>query len=199
MHLNRLEEFLIHNPLRPLVQNLFEARRLLRMGGRADHARVLEIGCGTGSGIDLIFSTFGATRVDAFDLDPRAVRAARRRQRRRSHEVRLWVGNTRHIPIANGSYDAVFDFGVLHHVRRWREALDEIRRVLKPGGRFYCEEILKQAITHPVMRRLLDHPQQDRFDRAGFATALVQSGFAVKATAELYHLYAWFIADKPDR
>ena len=166
------------------------------MGGRTEKARVLELGCGTGSGIDLIFSAFGAGEVDAFDLNPMVVRQALRRLRHEARPVRLWAGNVSQIPVADGRYDAVFGFGVLHHVRRWRDALDEIRRVLRPGGRFYCEEITKYFITHPLMNRILHHPQQDRFNRAEFTQALQQSGFVVRSTAERFNLYAWFIADK---
>jgi uncharacterized protein with von Willebrand factor type A (vWA) domain len=48
-----------------------------------------------------------------------------------------------------------------------------------------------------LFRRLLDHPQQDRFTRAQFAEALEQNGFTVTASGELMQLFAWFIADKP--
>ncbi len=197
MRLNFIEHILMNNPLRPWVQDLLEVRHLLKMGGPAQNQHVLEIGCGSGAGIDLILSRFGAASVAAFDLDPGVVRWARKRHQPGSDNVRLWVGNVGQIPTPDRTFDAVFNFGVLHHVRRWRPALNEIYRVLKPGGRFYCEEILKQAITHPILRRLLDHPQEDRFDRPQFAQALSQAGFTVQGTAERFNLYAWFIADKP--
>jgi ubiquinone/menaquinone biosynthesis C-methylase UbiE len=72
-----------------------------------------------------------------------------------------------------------------------------VYRMLKPGGRFYTEEILEKYIGHPLFRRLLDHPQQDRFTRAQFAEALKQNGFTVIASGEFVELFAWFIADKP--
>jgi uncharacterized protein with von Willebrand factor type A (vWA) domain len=55
----------------------------------------------------------------------------------------------------------------------------------------------EKYIIHPLFRRLLDHPQQDRFTRAQFAEALEQNGFAEAATGEVIQLLAWFIADKP--
>ena len=155
MKLNLVEHLLLHNPLRPVVQNLLEARQLLRLGGSRQGGHALEVGCGSGAGIELILSKFEAASVDAFDLDPLAVQRARRRHPGHAN-IRLWVGNIRRVPVVDSVYDAVFCFGVIHHVRRWRDALDEIYRVLKPGGRFYCEEITKKYITHPLFRRLLE-------------------------------------------
>jgi ubiquinone/menaquinone biosynthesis C-methylase UbiE len=197
MKLNFLERIFIVNPLRPLVQRYLEARQLLQMGGPMAGGRALEIGCGAGAGVDLIETLFGAAAVDAFDLDWWMVDQARRRRLRRQRNARMWAGNVRHIPVEDAHYDAVFNFGILHHVVDWRAGLKEIYRVLKPGGRFYCEEILARYITHPVLGRLMKHPQSDRFDQAAFCTAAAQTGFAVKSVRDMADLYLWVIADKP--
>ena len=101
------------------------------------------------------------------------------------------------IPAADSSYDAVFDFGIIHHIPHWRSALAEVRRVLKPGGRFYAEEVLAAFIRSPVVRRLLEHPQSDRFDRQTFGSALGEAGLELQGSMELARAFAWFVADKP--
>jgi ubiquinone/menaquinone biosynthesis C-methylase UbiE len=199
MRLNPVEFLLINNPIRPLLQQHLEVRKLLRLGGQLPGSRALEIGCGIGSGVALIYDRFGAAHVDAFDLDSRSLRVAHRRFGHRKRAPQFWVGNTRHIPVRDKRYDAVFSFGVLHHVRRWRDALTEIHRVLTPGGRFYCEEILKGFITHPVMARILHHPQHDRFGRSELAEALTRSDFYIIGSDTLFDLYVWFVAEKPNR
>ncbi len=156
--LNWIERLFIISPIRALLQRYWEARQLLAMGGPLTGALVLETGCGPGFGIDLLYRRFKAARVDAFDLDPKMIALVRQRQRSVGRRTRLWVGNLRHIPVAAASYDAVVNFGAIHHVDRWREAIGEIFRVLKPGGAFYCEEILSRTITHPLLGRLMDHP-----------------------------------------
>ena len=142
MLLNRFEYRLMNNPLRAALQRYVEARRLLKMGGAMNGGVALEIGCGRGVGVELILDLFRADAVDGFDVDRRMVALAQIRLARRKQRTRLWVGDATHIASATGSYDAVFDFGVIHHIRDWRSALAEVARVLKPGGRFYGEEIL---------------------------------------------------------
>ena len=198
MLLNRLEFALMNNPARAALQRHFEARRLLRMGGPMRGGRALEIGCGRGVGTDLIFDVFGADAVDAFDLDPRMVARARQRLRSRGRQVRLWVGDATAIPVADGAYDAVFDFGIIHHVPDWRLALREVARVLKPGGRFYAEEALGAFIGHPIVRRLFEHPRADRFDARTFRAGLATAGLVPQATSELSKAFAWFVASKQE-
>jgi ubiquinone/menaquinone biosynthesis C-methylase UbiE len=197
MLLNRLETALMNNPIRAAIQRRFEAGRLLALGGRVDGGIALEVGCGRGVGTELILDRFGAARVDAFDLDPKMVALSRERLAARGERVRLWVGDAERIDAPDQSYDAVFDFGILHHVPDWRAALREIRRVLRPGGRLFAEEMLADFIRHPVWRRLLDHPQEDRFDAAGFERGLCDAGLRVLGTRSLGRSAAWFAAERP--
>lgn len=197
MKLNLLERFFILSPLRSLLQRHLEAPQLLEMGGPVGGGTVLEIGCGPGGGIELMYNTFGAAAVDAFDIDPRMIAHIHQRDMRRKATTNLWTGNIRQMPVASNRYDAVFNFGAIHHVVDWRAALAEVFRVLKPGGRFFCEEILKHYITHPVWGRLMQHPQDDRFDQAAFVLALNRVGFEVRRIREMANLYLWVIADKP--
>src|SRR5829696_9453257 len=133
MLLNRFEKALMNNPARAVLQRHFEAPRLLDMGGPV-RGVALEVGCGRGVGTELVLDVFGAARVDAFDLDPHMVELARHRLASRGGRARLWVGDVLHVPAEDATYDAAFDFGIIHHVVPWRDALREIWRVLKPGG-----------------------------------------------------------------
>jgi ubiquinone/menaquinone biosynthesis C-methylase UbiE len=197
MLLNAVEKALMNNPVRAEIQRRFEAGRLLGLGGRMMGGKALEVGCGRGVGVEIILDRFGAGSVDAFDLDPDMVARARARHAGRGTRARFWVGDAEHIQAEDAAYDAVFDFGIIHHVPAWRNAVREVARVLKPGGRFYAEEVLAPFIHHPLWRTLLDHPMEDRFDRRSFADALADAGLEVLGSNELFGSFAWFVAVKP--
>jgi ubiquinone/menaquinone biosynthesis C-methylase UbiE len=155
MRLNRVEFALMNNPVRAAVQRRVEAKRLLEMGGAMHGGKALEIGCGRGVGVEIILDLFGAERVDAFDLDSRMIDRAHRRLRSRKGQVRLWTGDATSIPADDAAYDAVFDFGIIHHVLSWRNAVAEVGRVLRPRGRFYAEEPFGSFITRRSVQRFL--------------------------------------------
>lgn len=54
------------------------------------------------------------------------------------------------LPFADASYDVVLSYGVLEHVPNDRASLGEIRRVLKPGGLFFCYNL--PSATSWIMR-----------------------------------------------
>ncbi len=187
----------MNNPIRSAIQRRFEGARLAAMGGLARGAHALEVGCGRGVGVAIILERFGASRVDAFDLDERMVALARRRLDRYGERVRLWCGDVTDIRADSGAYQAVFDFGIVHHVPRWQVAVQELHRVLEPGGRLYAEEVLASFIRHPVLRRLFDHPMGNRFDHSAFCHALHEVGFELRADQQLWGAFGWYVADKP--
>ncbi len=196
MILNRAEKIFMNNPLRAAIHRHVEARALTALGGRMQTAsRALEVGCGNGTGARIILDVFGAERLDAFDLDPDMVRRATRKLARYGTRARIFQGDVCHIDAPNNHYDAVFDFGIIHHVPVWRDALDEVFRVLKPGGRFYVDEIYATAVDHPLMRFFTDHPKEDRFDHATFNIALQNAGFTLIRSLSCYW-FGWHVADK---
>ena len=94
-----------------------------RVGGR-----VLEIGTGTGYGIDIIapnvehFVTMDKTRSEELGAMPA--------------NVEFKEGVVPPLPFADESFDYVVSFQVIEHIRRDKEFVREVRRVLKKGGKF---------------------------------------------------------------
>jgi hypothetical protein len=131
-----------------------------------------------------------------FVLDPRMVAIAQRRLSSRGLGVRLWVGDAAAINAPDAAYDAVFDFGMIHHVPNWRDVLAEVHRVLRPGGQLYAEEPVGGVLNHPLMHRLFAHPRRDQFDAADFRSALRASGLIPLREEQLWHTMFWFVASK---
>lgn len=184
MLMNRLETAAMNNPGRRALQRFYEVPLLIRLGGRTPGADAVEIGCGSGYGTQLILDRFGAAHVDAVDLDPAMIGRARRRLRRHSRSVRLAVGSATDLRAAldadDAAYDAAFDFAIVHHIPDWRHALAEVARVLRPGGRFYFEEVTATALARPSYQKLFDHPSQDRFTAGQFLAELPDHGLDVE-------------------
>ncbi len=196
MLLNWLERAAVNNPLRSALQRHVGAKKLIRLGGDLTGGRVLEIGCGRGIGADIALSDFGAASVDAFDLDPKMVKKAKRHLVKYGAKAHVWVGDASAISVPDSTYDVVLDFGIIHHVPEWRQAVREVQRVLKPGGRFYGEEVLREFIDHPIARKLLVHPLNDRFDAEEFIIELESVGLRVIWNEEFWGMITWVAARK---
>jgi len=93
--------------------------------------RVLDLGCGDGQLTARIAAT-GAS-VLGVDASPEMVAAARARG------IEVLEGSAESLPCHDSSFDAVFSNAALHWVRGQDAMMDEVRRVLKPGGRFVAE------------------------------------------------------------
>jgi len=180
MLMNRLETIAVNNAARRALQRHYEMRTLIRLGGRVGGGRALDIGCGSGYGSKLILDRMGAATVDAVDPDPAMVARATRRLRRYGDAARVHAGEAEDLRGAlgakDGTFDAVFDFLVIHHVLDWRRALAEVARVLRDGGRFYFVEVTSVALARPSYRLLTDHPEQDRFGAGQFLAEMRRQG-----------------------
>jgi ubiquinone/menaquinone biosynthesis C-methylase UbiE len=179
MLLNSIERIMLNNPARRLVQRFYEAPLLLRMSPPLEGKRALEIGCGQGFGMELILRQFGAATVSGIDLDPRMVARAQRRMSHYARRADVSAGDVTAILAADQSFDAVFDFGIIHHVPDWERAICEVSRVLKPGGVFLFEEVSKQALDRWVYRTLFKHPDHNRFTPQDFVAALKRHKIAI--------------------
>lgn len=104
-----------------------------------DGWELLDIGCGTGANLHLL-STAAATgsgkqgRVTALDYSPLALQFAR--DHLAGLPVDLLRGDATRLPFPDAHFDVVTMLDVLEHVEDDGAALQEIQRVLKPGGAF---------------------------------------------------------------
>lgn len=176
MKVNWPERAWVNSPLRRLVQSL-EALYFKRIRPMPEGGNCLEIGCGGGFGVQLVCRSFRPERVDAIDVDPIMIKLALRKSPALIVERSLFfVADAQHLPYSTGFFDAVFNFGIIHHLEDWDMGLREVSRVLKEGGGFYFEEIYPPLYANILSRHLLAHPTENRFYGSEFHAALEEAG-----------------------
>jgi SAM-dependent methyltransferase len=107
----------------------------------ADH--VLDAGCGIGGPARYLASTFGC-HVTGVDLSPSFVEAARYLTGRCgvADRVTFVEGDVLHLPVDDAAFDAVFLQHVAMNIADRAALYAEVRRVLKPGGRFATYDLV---------------------------------------------------------
>ncbi len=103
--------------------------------------RVLDVGCGAGTA-ELILSALqpGGVHFVGVDLVQARLRDARRAMREQGVAAELATADAARLPFAPESFDAAFAVAVLQHVPTPRVVIDNLRRVLRPGGRLVLAE-----------------------------------------------------------
>ena len=155
---------------------------MLRLGGDIGGGSALEVGCGRGVGIEIILDLFNAATVSAIDIDPKLVALAKRRSARFGDRATVSVGTATAVEAPDATFDAVFDFGVIHQIEQWRAAITECARVLKPGGRFFFEAVSSRLYRLPMnlaMQRGTPDVRKIGFDRHAYLVELEKNDIIV--------------------
>lgn len=95
-------------------------------------ASLLEIGCGMGT--DLLQFARGGALCTGVDLTPRSVEITRHRFALYGLPGSFMISDGESLPFKANSFDVVYSNGVLHHTPDTQGAVNEIHRVLRPGG-----------------------------------------------------------------
>jgi len=155
MSLGKFEFFAMNNFLRRWIQRHHEMptfkEMLKREGINLANAEIMDAGCGSGYGTKLILESFNPSKIIAFDYMQEQIALATKR----GLPVDFYVGDLRNIDAPTGSVDAVFIFGVLHHIPNWKDALEEVARTLKKDGVLLVEEPKVPGFSWKLLERHL--------------------------------------------
>ena len=145
----------LHNPSHPIYErrNLYQAvlNRLLQLP--LARMKVLDYGCGPGEW-GLMMAGEGA-QVTFLDLSPVAIELCLRRAAASSVEVRGCARDASDLScFPDGEFDLVYANAALHHTLKYPGALDELVRVIRPGGRLILAETYGNNPLLNAARRL---------------------------------------------
>src|SRR5262249_12193655 len=128
------EDSFAENVERPAVERLI---------GEVGGARLLDLGCGSGT-YSVVFAERGA-QVGGLALSETMISLSRDRARARGVHADFRLGDIRgRLPFADTQFDAIFTATTLHYVEDLSAVMKEVDRVMKPKGR------LVAAVLHPM-------------------------------------------------
>ena len=173
----------------------------VELGTEIESLRVLDVGCATGRLLSSL-ARAGARTLAGADLAPRILEVARRKLARQEVKVDLRSADAEDaLPWPSDSFDVALLTGVLHHFYRPGDALQEVRRVLRVGGRLL---ILDPDFFPPVRQfcnlalRVAPHAGDCRFYSRRRAIQLLQdTGLGVVQSRRI-GLWSYFITAVKD-
>lgn len=196
--LNWGERLAVNTPARVIQQRL-EINWMAGVCQARGFACALEVGCGRGAGARLIKRIFKPAELHTTDLDVdmmhKAVRYLSSEERETIH---LCAADLLALPYPTGSMDAVFGFGVLHHIPDWRGGLKEVTRVLRPGGFYFLEELYPSLYQNFLTRHILVHPRRDRFDGNDLRLAMKEANLPLIAEWEVKYIGILAVAQQTE-
>jgi ubiquinone/menaquinone biosynthesis C-methylase UbiE len=121
-----------------------EVARLLA-GSAIRGCHLLDIGCGLGAIDQLLVSSHGAGSVIGIDIDPALLRQMDARIERAgfADRIRSRLVEPGPLPFTDGSFDVVFSKDSLVQFPDKPALFAEVKRVLRPGGRFIASDWLR--------------------------------------------------------
>ncbi len=143
--------------------------------------RILEIGCGIGT----IVAELARQGYEAMGTD--ISRVAIEYGRAKYGNIRLEVQPAEELPYADGTFDVVLSFDLFEHIARIDRHVDEVQRVLKPGGHYLFEtpnklsNVIAETLAYKSLKWRRVHPSlhtpgqlRRRLARHGFGTRFIK-------------------------
>jgi ubiquinone/menaquinone biosynthesis C-methylase UbiE len=145
---------------------------------------LLDAGCGTGMMALRIAARYPGCAVHGIDLSPKMIAAARRDAETQGLAVDFRVGSITDLPYPGDSFDVVITNILYHHLdlAEMRQAVTQIARVLKPGGRYVSAEFGPRA-RNALQRHLA------KGEYTLYPSHLAEAGLAI--THEELGVFAW--------
>ena len=128
-------ENIFYKALYNLTEDFFNKLKIF-----SKNAKILDYGCGTGSSLKKVIE-FEPKKIVGIDISDVSIDKARSNIGSHKDNLELIVDNCEKTKFGENEFDLVYGTGILHHLQI-NQCLNEISRVLKPGGRLLFIEPL---------------------------------------------------------
>jgi ubiquinone/menaquinone biosynthesis C-methylase UbiE len=146
---------------------------------------ILDVGCGTGRLLRTAEQRFPGSTLEGVDAAVGMIKHAQAVLPAGSR-IRFQVATAEKLPFANSQFDLVFSTMTFHHWADQAKGITEVRRVLRPGGRW----LLADFIATGPMRFFFLLTRPKRFHERSQIEALVApAGMRVLAQARVPRLW----------
>lgn len=116
-----------------------------------DRARIVDVGCGEAQITRLLAARFACCAVLGVDLSPAMIRRARRLSTGFSN-LTFELGDAQALPLRDASCDLAVSAASIKHWREPLRGLEELRRVLRPGGALAIAETDRECTVAAARR-----------------------------------------------
>lgn len=151
----------------PIAEHYYSQaiQTMLRLMEVQPTATVLDAGCGPG--VHSIRVAQENCRVCAIDISETMLQEAKKRVERAgmSDNIEFQKEDLTALSFPDASFQYVFSWGVIIHIREIEKALDELARIVAPGGKLALYVTNKTALDYtiePALRFFLRKPQSER-------------------------------------
>jgi len=142
---------------------------------------VLDVPCGTGQLESLLLARWPGLRITGVDISPAMLCEAAAKNRK--HAVGWIEADVADLPIADGRFDCAICANSFHYFRSPLKSLEELRRVLRPGGKIvlvdWCDDYLVCKLCS-LWLRLTDRAFYRTYSLGRCRALLEQAGFEVE-------------------
>ena len=142
----------------PCIESFAGTGNPFSLGELSSGERVVDVGCGAGIDSLIAAKKVGPNgRVIGVDMTPSMLKKARQAaEEAELKNVQFREGYAEALPVDDGWTDVVISNGVLNLMPDKAAALEEMNRVLKPGGRLQIGDILVQKAVPESAKRKID-------------------------------------------